>query len=122
MFTQNELAMTTYHGVLTDFFETGCEGSYWVLEHSYKTDYDALVFVEDGDHLTIYDKDGREVYAGVIKEDQTTNLKQRPLTTIFQPVCNGRWVHWLQSDVDPELWGEWFFSGRYTGVLRKIRK
>ena len=113
------MVMNTYHGVLAHFFETGCEGSFWVLEQSGKTGYDALVFVEDGDHLTIYDKDGREVYAGVIKEDRMTNLQQRPFTAIFQPVCNGRWVHWLQSGVDPELWGEWFFSWIYAGTLVK---
>ena len=113
------MVMNTYHGVLAHFFETGCEGSFWVLEQSGNTGYDALVFVEDGDHLTIYDKDGREVYAGVIKEDRMTNLQQRPFTAIFQPVCNGRWVHWLQSGVDPELWGEWFFSGIYAGTLVK---
>lgn len=111
--------MNTYCGVLAHFFETGCEGSFWVLEQSDKTDYDARVFVEDGDHLTIFDEDGQEVYTGVIKEDRTINLQQRPLTSIFQPVCKGRWVHWLQTGVDPELRGEWFFSGRYTGVLTK---
>ncbi|MDO9519353.1 MAG: hypothetical protein Q7L19_03950 [Pseudohongiella sp.] len=111
--------MKRYHGVLADFFETGCEGSYWVLERFDKTGYDELVFLENGDQLTIYDEDGQEVYTGVIREDRTKNLQQRPLTTIFQPVCKGRWVHWLQSGVDPDLWGEWFFSRRYTGVLIK---
>ncbi|MDO8272035.1 MAG: hypothetical protein Q7U82_08955 [Gammaproteobacteria bacterium] len=111
--------MNTYYGVLAHFFETGCEGSYWVLEQYDKSGYDELVFLENGDQLTIYDDNGKEVYVGIIKEDRATNLQKRPLTTIMQPVCNGHWVHWLQSGVDSELWGEWFCSGRFTGVLTK---
>ncbi|MDO8271260.1 MAG: hypothetical protein Q7U82_04965 [Gammaproteobacteria bacterium] len=111
--------MDTFYGVLAQFFETGCEGAHWVLERFDKTGYDQIVFLKKGDQLTIYDEDGNEVYTGVITEDRTTNLQQRPLTTIFQPVCKGRWVHWLPSGVDPELWGEWFFRGRYMGVLDK---
>ena len=72
-----------------------------------------------GDKLTVYNEDGIEVYKGIILQDRTSHLRQRPMTSIFQPVCRGFWVHWLQSGVDVDLWGEWFFSGRYTGVVTR---
>ena len=82
-------ATETYHGKLADFFETGCEGSYWVLERFDKTGYDEIVFLRNGDILTIYDEVGATVYSGIVKKDRTTNLRQRPLTTVMQPVSNG---------------------------------
>ncbi len=111
--------MDRYEGVLGTFFETGCEGTFWVLNQNGVTGYDQHVFLENGDHLTIYDDDCVVVYEGVIKEDRTMNLQQRPFTTIVQPACRGLWLHWLQAEVEPELWCEWFFSNRYKGVLFK---
>ena len=109
--------MKRYTGRLTDFFETGCEGSYWVLERFDKTGYEALIFLDEGDDLTIYDESGEFVYHGVIHKDLEANLRQRPLSEFKQPVSCGHWVHWLQSGVDPDVWGHWFFSEKYTAVL-----
>lgn len=111
--------MDRYEGFLGTYFETGCEGTFWVLDQNGKTGYDQHAFLENGDEITIYDECGETVYTSIIKEDRTTNLRQRPFNSIVQPVCKGRWVHWLQSGVDPELWGSWFFSGRYRGLLIK---
>jgi hypothetical protein len=111
--------MKQYYGKLASFFETGCEGSYWVLEQFEKEGYEQYVFLESADELTVYDEDGVEVYTGVIIQDNTINLHQRPMTSIMQPVCKGFWVHWLQPGVDVNLWGEWFFSGRFTGIIKR---
>ena len=61
-------------GLISDFFETGTEGAIWVLERSCFTGYDALVYLQEGDEITIKDSDGIPLYIGVINPDP--NIKK----------------------------------------------
>ena len=74
-----------------------------MLNQDFATGYDQHVFLEDGDHFTIYDGDGKVVYERGIQGDRSMNLQERPCTTILQPVCRGLWLHWLKAGADPEL-------------------
>ena len=72
--------------------------------------YDGLNILNDGDHLTIYSKDGIEVvWEGDIK------LKEHDL---FTEDALGLWIHADQEGVDREVWARWFFD-RLPAELRR---
>lgn len=110
--------MERYEGTFCEFFETGTEGVLWVLEASRVSGYEGLVVLQMGDEIEIYDPVGNPVYRGVISPEHNIKTMGRP-SGVMQPVSNGRWVHWIQSGVDPDLWGSWFFKGVYTGTIER---
>lgn len=112
-----ERTMKVFRGKLTHFFETGSEGTYWVLKQSDNNDVKELIFLRTGDELTIRDENGAVVFNGLIAEDRSINLQRRPSTQVMQPVSKGHWVQWLQPGVDPDVWGYWFMSGKFEGIL-----
>ena len=64
--------------------------------------YTGLNILKDGDHLTIYAKDGSEVvWEGEIK------LKEHDL---FTEDAFGLWIHADQEGVDRDVWARWFFD------------
>ncbi len=72
-----------YTGVLFDFFETGCEGTVWVLDVD--TDqcgsdlmYDALAIIEEGDHLKVESSEGAILFDGIIHEDHYESFHPHP--------------------------------------------
>lgn len=109
--------MKVFRGRLSNFFETGSEGTYWVLEQSDNNDVKELIFLRTGDELTIRDENGAVIFNGLIAEDRSINLQRRPSTQVLQPVNNGHWVHWFQAGVDPDVWASWFMTGKFTGIL-----
>jgi len=97
-------------GKLTDFFETGCEGTFWAFFEDNKTGYDGLQMLEEDDYLKVFDADGEIYWEGKIVYATETNLTSYPYDpeNSQQVVC-GLWIHWLQKHVDPEFWANMFF-------------
>lgn len=104
-------------GVLELFSETGTEGGFWAFQdEAFIKDNDhwdiaGLHILEDGDQLTIFDKDNPEkiLWEGVIK------LKRFP---VFTEHVFGLWIHSDQEGVRREIWGIYFMEN-YPAELKK---
>jgi hypothetical protein len=102
--------MKTYKGMLHNFFETGCEGMMWVLIQDNMKGYEALVDINEGDYLKIFNEDGSVIFDGVIKEDHEIGYAKYPLNPEYgQPAALGYWIHWTQSGWQPDDWARLFF-------------
>lgn len=105
-------------GVIFFHSETGTEGGYWAFQNEEfmsadgkSWSYDGLHTLNTGDHLTIYDKEEKEiVWQGKI------NLTQ---FTIFEEDAFGLWIHNTQIGVDKETWAKWFFDELPAVLERK---
>ncbi len=108
-------------GNLYGFFETGTEGVVWMLKRigdGFKP-YEEFVGIDCNDFLTVFDKQGKSIWSGVVDPDFKKNYTFYPgKNDLGQPQVLGRWVHWLQKDVEPETWASWFFE-QYWAVLEK---
>lgn len=101
--------MVKYTGVINQFFKTGCEGLVWVLEKDGATGYDALVFMEAGDHLKIFGEDGSVVFYGIIDPDYQIGWTEYPMNPGHgQPSALGLWIHWTQKGWQPDDWANLF--------------
>lgn len=99
---------THFKGVAYFFAETGSEGGSWAFMDERFTsqdnwDYAGLHILHNGDKLTIFDKENRElvVWEGKIDLTEPTN---------FEEDAFGYWIHNTQKGADKELWGTWFFE------------
>lgn len=102
--------MKTYKGYITNFFETGCEGMIWVLIQDDMKGYEALLDLQEGDQLKVFNPDGSTVFDGVIREDHESGYMEYPLNPgDGQPAALGYWIHWTQSGWKPDDWAELFF-------------
>jgi hypothetical protein len=102
--------MPLYKGILEGFFETGTEGTIWSLVQDDIEGYDALVFLEEGDRIQIFNPDETLLYDGVIEEDHDTGWVEYPLNPGFgQPAALGMWIHWTQAGFTPDDWAGLFF-------------
>lgn len=65
--------------------------------------YEGLHVLENGDELTVFDKDEptKVVWSGKIR------LRQHPL---FTEHANGMWIHADQKGIAREQWAAWFFA------------
>ncbi|MBR9910586.1 MAG: hypothetical protein GYB33_09575 [Gammaproteobacteria bacterium] len=109
---------TAYEGNLFGWFETGLEGFVWALDRDNFEGYDALVILEAGDKLTIFNKDGEPVYTGVIEPDCDIGLKERP-TGHKQPSALGCWIHWTQKGFAADDWANFFISEKFRGRIER---
>lgn len=111
--------MTEIHGIAFDWFETGTEGVVWVVQDerhiSTKEDgspswsYDGLKVLRDGDHLTLYAKDGSVTWEGVIDFDMEIGYTPYPMNPEYgQQAIDGWWVHGVQRGINPSMWLQWF--------------
>lgn len=132
-----------HEGIFFGFFETGSEGTcYSLWEHKYiiseeKWDMRGIKHINPGDYIVINDKDGNEVFNGVIEGtweiDEDKPLAYEP-SKIFagwlrypgnpeygQCCFNNYWVHWFPTNIDLNLWWDIFFenSMKYTGKIIK---
>jgi len=101
-------------GILDDYFETGCEGTYWSL---YLDDpgkvanspYQRLFILEKDDHLEIYNVDGLLITTVDIDPDYETGYTPYPKNpTLGQPLALGLWIHWTQKGWNPDDWARLF--------------
>lgn len=101
-----------YVGKLTSWFETGCEGTYWMLQSDVKSPYllyECLVSLDNGDHLTIYGEDNSVVWEGIIDEDDEVGYQPYPMNPQYgQPCALGLWIHWTQRGFQPDEWARFF--------------
>lgn len=108
-----------YNGRLAGYFETGLEGMVWALEQDGVEGDAGLLFIEEGDEITIYSSGGEQVYSGVIKPDKLRGQRRRPSSTCMQPQALGVWIHWAQESFEPDEWASYFMSNKYSAkVLR----
>jgi hypothetical protein len=106
----------SYKGMLDDYFETGCEGTYWVLFDDtpdeagvVRSGYDRMHFIEAGDEFTVFNPDGTERFTCLIEPDTQLGWKSYPLNPTYgQPLALGRWIHWTQSGWSPDDWARLF--------------
>ncbi|MCP8900059.1 hypothetical protein [Gilvimarinus xylanilyticus] len=110
---------TPVFGLLIEYFETGTEGVVWALQQDGTAGYEGLIILEPGDQVDIFNHNGQKVYGGIIVPDYSIGARQRPGSTISQPVALGRWAHWIQSGFEPDVWAEYFCSGRFRGAIYK---
>ena len=47
--------MARYVGTVNFWFETGTEGMIWIFAEHGKEGYNGMLYLQKGDHLTIYD-------------------------------------------------------------------
>ena len=101
--------MTTYKGILIDFFETGCEGLMWTLIQDNMKGWEAMLDLKEGDHLKVFDAAGSVLFDDVIKPDWKIGWKEYPLNPGHgQPCAQGYWIHWTQSGWQPDAWATLF--------------
>ncbi len=120
------------------FMEQGSEGAHWSVYDETKTGYDGLISLSNGDRLIIpsvnfdqvinKDKESgkewyywcrpyikKEDYRGLLesrhwvtKEMSDEECKQDCFNSFRQQVAGGYFCHWIQKDVNPNLWAQWF--------------
>lgn len=115
MATKKKRSQTTreYIGILTDWFETGTEGLEWVLREDGKQGYEGMVIIQPGDHLTVYDADGKILFDDTIVFDTSTGRALRPGSKpkYYQQAALGYWIHWIQKGWKPDDWAALFCRG-----------
>lgn len=108
-----------FKGKLEAFWETGSEGIHWFLYLDGKEGYDALYSIEEGDYITIYNEENDIIYESDIIKDRFSNWRSYPMNPLIgQQVAGNYWVHWLQANVEPELWSRWFHKA-YRATIKK---
>lgn len=104
-------------GVLDQFFETGCEGIKWVVIENGKPFNDALHFIQEGDHLTVYGENNGILFDGEIICDFQAGWTEYPYNPGHgQPSALGCWIHWTQHGWQPDEWAKLFFHEHIEGT------
>ena len=104
--------MQKYSGVLDGYFETGSEGVMWVLDTKDKRrKYYGLIFIDAGDHIKIYGRNGSIIFEGQIFPDYKAGWEEYPKNPGHgQPQAIGFWVRWTQSGWHPDEWAKLFIK------------
>lgn len=99
--------MARYVGVLDGWFETGSEGVCWILDTGKKDP----IFIEPGDHLKVFAKDGALLFGGEIVPDYSTGWRRFPKNKEYgQQSALGYWIHWIQRGWKPDEWASLFLK------------
>lgn len=85
------------------YFEQGMEGIEWAVYDNTKQGYDGLIVLNEGDYLEI-----SNVWAGYIKYDLESCNSCHNYFNYPRQMVEGYILNWLQKDVDPSLWLQWF--------------
>ncbi len=104
-----------YKGELTWDLAPDCEGILWAMETGdVSVGYKGTIYIKRGDHLKIFDEQGRMIFDGIIELDfetgyDTATCRQRAL---------GIWVHWIQKGWSPDDWGRLFLRRKNQPFLK----
>lgn len=112
------MKINEYSGTLETYFETGMESIALILHddrglgekmpnseerfHSMGWTF----FIQDGDDLTVYNKDKTHIWSGTIKKDRAAMSK------------DGYYLSIVPIGVSVDEWVSWFSRG-YRGVLKR---
>jgi hypothetical protein len=115
--------------------ETGTEGGHWALQDERfiepptpewpheRWSYDGLNYLEDGDHLKIFDPEGSIYWEGSIQ------LKRYPVFTEAVDVHDestganlGIWIHADQAGIDRKFWATPFFKEYRAELIKGLDK
>lgn len=111
-------------GRLDQYYATGTEGLQWVIEDFDGVGFEKLHWIEQGDHLTIQNRLGHELWSGVIKCDRKAGWRPYSRNSrCGQPCALGYRIHWTQRGFRPGTWAGFFVRpehDRLHGVL--VRK
>ena len=128
--------MKEMKGVCFLFSETGTEGGWWAMqEDGFVTEdghwkYGGLQCLTEGDDFTVYADDGRVLFHAIIHQDTTTAAVPRQVLhngrllnhrTWKQQVVGSMWVHWVQENMDRDVWGE-LFTGNKRCLLKRAER
>lgn len=126
--------MKEMRGVCFLFTETGTEGGWWAMQEDQFIDpngswsSEGLQTLREGDDFTVYAEDGSVLFHDIIHMDTETAAIPRQILrngilvndpTWKQQAVGGMWVHWVQKDIDPEVWGSLFFGERRCVLKRE---
>ena len=116
--------MQKHKGRLYPYFETGTEGIVWALIEDGKTEfYDALVTIEEGDHLVVYGEDNSVLFDGDIMMDTETGWREYPQNPGHgQQAALGCWIHWIQRGWEPDAWAGLFLRGKKNPLRCELIK
>jgi|AntRauTorckE6833_2_1112554.scaffolds.fasta_scaffold31933_1 hypothetical protein len=110
----------SFQGIPYAYFETGTEGVYWAIIEDNKSGYDALHLIEEGDVLTIFNKDGQVIFSDKIFKDTETGKRARGFgSEIEQQTALGLWIHWVQKGWTPDDWATLFLTEEARASLVK---
>jgi len=110
-------------GELVDYFETGTEGVVWSVSDDDDQGYSGLHVIKEGDHLTILDRLGHELWRGVIRFDRKIGWQRYSGSrTLGQPSALGHWIHWTQRGFKADDWAKFFIRPDYDRLKALLRK
>lgn len=74
--------------------------------------YDDMIFIREGDHLTVFGPDGGIVFDDEIVCNYFAGWQPYPLNPEYgQPCALGLWIHWTQVGWEPDEWAHLFMRG-----------
>ena len=121
---------TTITGALCVHFETGSEGTSWMLMEDDKTGWDGAHYIRNGDHLVVeilldggstvlLDKKLEMVNtAGALKHFYLKQYVKIHETGLQQLSFAGVWMHYLPVNVDLGLWYRIFYELNDTQAIK----
>ena len=113
---------TTITGTLCVHFETGSEGSSWMVLEDHKTGWDGAHYIRNGDNLKVeITSDGISVVlldkklemlntASALKHSYLKQYVKAHETGLKQLSFAGMWMHYLPVNVDLGLWYRIFYE------------
>jgi len=116
--------MLIINGVGEAYWETGTEGVLWAIEDPdpKKVAYDQLYILQNGDDLTIFDRDDQNIvrWHGTVDLEYQSHQEHAPANPDYvgQAIYN-HWVHGLQRDLDAETWARYFFERHPMRLQRR---
>ena len=104
---------------LEPYFETGTEGVIWSVQID-NLGYEGLYPLKNGDELIVYTKDRCAiVWKGIVHLEFERLYTHYPGNPQYgQQLIFNRYVHGFQSNLEPHVWANWFFSELPAALLR----
>ncbi len=103
-----------YLGTLFGWYEAGPEGVYWAFAEDEKIGEDAMHLIDEGDHLTVWNEDGKVAFVGDIVQNYLTGAIPCPHDPGYtQPFALGFWVYWTQEGWPPDEWAALFLRQEF---------